>query len=182
MISVPGSILTSLSELNCRPKKLSSRTVVLYGGFGFTRTTEGGKRARPDVTKRRFPLYGPVPPLVICTVSERFNCTGISDSLPESVANPAHGLDWDIDIASRTSDRIVDLRHVEVRDDAIIVPTIVSKSAPSVASKEHEVEVGDVDRRFVSDGKALVRCDESNGGVRSCYVEKGRIQELDEWR
>jgi hypothetical protein len=60
-----GWTLMSLRELNWRPKKLSKMTVALYGAAGLTMTIEGGLVARPDVIKRRVPLYGPVPPFVI---------------------------------------------------------------------------------------------------------------------
>lgn len=66
-----GCTFTSFKELNCRPKKLSKRTVVLCGGDGFTRTTDGGRVPRPDVVRMRLPLKGPVPPFVIWIVSGR---------------------------------------------------------------------------------------------------------------
>ena len=50
-----GWIFTSLRELNCRPKKLSRRTVELKGGLWFTRTTFGGKFARPEFTNSSSP-------------------------------------------------------------------------------------------------------------------------------
>ena len=72
---VVGWILMSFSELNCLPKKLSRRTVALYGGFGFTITIDGGSDPRPDVIRRSEERYGPVPPFVIWTVSGRLSLT-----------------------------------------------------------------------------------------------------------
>lgn len=66
-----GCILISFKELNCRPKKLSNRTVVLCGGFGLTSTIEGGRGPRPEVMRSRLPRKGPVPPFVIWTVGGR---------------------------------------------------------------------------------------------------------------
>ena len=48
-----GWTLMSFRELNWRPKKLFSKIVTLYGGSGFPRTIDGGKRPRPEVTKSR---------------------------------------------------------------------------------------------------------------------------------
>lgn len=47
-----GWTLTSLKELNCRPKKLLRRMVTLYGGVGLTRAMEGGREPRPEVARR----------------------------------------------------------------------------------------------------------------------------------
>ena len=47
-----GWILTSFRLLNCLPKKLSRRTVVLKGACGLTRTRLGGRGPRPDVMRR----------------------------------------------------------------------------------------------------------------------------------
>lgn len=71
ILLVPGRIFASLSELNCLPKKLSKSTVVLCGGDGLTRATEGGRGPRPELMSIRSPLNGPVPPLVIWIVSGR---------------------------------------------------------------------------------------------------------------
>jgi len=68
-----GWTLISLNESNCLPKKLLSSTVVLKGGLGFIAIIDAGKFPRPRVTNRRFPLNGPAPPFVICTMSERLS-------------------------------------------------------------------------------------------------------------
>ena len=154
--------------------------MVLYGELGFTSTTEGGRRARPEVTKRRFPLYGPVPPLTICTVSERFNCTTVSSFFLVIAANPAHGLDWHVDCACGSSKRTADLRHVDHRDNAVVVPSTVSKRSATVACEVNDVEVRNIDRRLVSDSKAWVRRDEPDSRIQSSYTEKGGIKDLDE--
>lgn len=55
-IPLVGCTLTSLSELNWRPKKLSKMTVALNGGVGCTRTTVGAILPRPDATSISSPL------------------------------------------------------------------------------------------------------------------------------
>lgn len=69
-----GCILISLRELNCLPKKLSSKTVALYGGLGLTKAIEGGREPLPEVMRSKEERYGPVPPLVIWIVSGRLSC------------------------------------------------------------------------------------------------------------
>ena len=65
ILRLVGWIFASFRELNCRPKKLSSMTVALYGGLGLTKASDGGNGPRPEVTSSRFPWNGPVPPFVI---------------------------------------------------------------------------------------------------------------------
>lgn len=75
---------------------------------------------------------------------------------------------------------IVNFRHVEHRDDTVIVPAVISKRTTIVAGKENDVEVGNVDWRLVSKGKTGVRRDESNGCIRTRYAKEGGIKDLDE--
>lgn len=58
---------------------------IVQQGLAFTSTTEGGRRARP--------VYVPVPPLTICTVSGWFNWKSVSNLNLMSAVGHAHGLD-----------------------------------------------------------------------------------------
>jgi len=51
-----GCTLTSFTELNWRPKKLSTSTVALFGDLGLTSTSEGGRFPRPDVARSKLDL------------------------------------------------------------------------------------------------------------------------------
>ena len=51
-----GCTLTSFTELNWRPKKLSTSTVALFGELGLTSTSEGGRFPRPDVARSKLDL------------------------------------------------------------------------------------------------------------------------------
>ena len=66
-----GCILTSSNELNIRPKKLSNKTVALYGGLGFKRTIDDGSCSLPNVANTRddWGPKGPAPPTTCTTVS-----------------------------------------------------------------------------------------------------------------
>ena len=104
----------------------------------------------------------------------------MSDSLlVSSVVRPAHSLDLYVDFARSSSKSIIDFHHVKHRDDTIIVPATVSKRTAIVAGEKNNVEVGDVDRRFVSEGEAWVRHDKPNSCIQSCHVEEGGIKDLD---
>lgn len=98
-----------------------------------------------------------------------------------SVVNHAHGLDLYVDVTRSGSKGIVDFRHVEHRHDVIIVQG--SRTSAMVAGEENDIEVGDVDRRFVGKGKAWVRHNNPNSCIRSSYIEERVIKDFNEgWR
>jgi hypothetical protein len=174
IMSVPGRILISLSELNCLPNKLSSRTVVLWGGFGLTSTTEGGSKARPEVANKRSPLYGPVPPHTIWTVSGRLICksrqASINIYIPDR-AEATHRLNLDVDISGCRSQRHVDFCHVDHANNAVVIPATVRKWTAG-ACKEEYMKVRNVDGCFMGERKAGIRSNSADGSVRSGDLEE----------
>lgn len=66
-----GCIFASFNELNCRPKKLSNKILVVKGGLGSARAIEGGSGHLPELMRTNEPFSGPVPPFVIWTVAGR---------------------------------------------------------------------------------------------------------------
>ena len=96
------------------------------------------------------------------------------------IASPAHGLYLYVDSTRSSSKGIIDLSHVKHRHDTVIVPAIVSKRTAIIAGEKDNVEVGDVDRRFVSEGEAWVRHDRQNSCIWSRYIDEGGIKDLDE--
>lgn len=106
----------------------------------------------------------------------------MSDVLSVSNINAAHCLDLYVDSTGSGSKRIIYFCHVENRNDTIIVPATISERTAGVARKENDVEVGHIDWRFVSNGKAWMRRDKANGCIRTCYVQEGMVEDLDKGR
>lgn len=90
-------------------------------------------------------------------------------------------MDWEVNSACGNCERIIDFCHIEHRDNAVIVPSAVSKRTTIVAREENNIEVRHVDRRLMSNGKSWLRYDKSNRCIWSCYVQEGAIKDLDEW-